>query len=177
MDKTEIRRKFGNIRKSLAKSGVTAEIYVSDFYRKAESVFSYVSYGAEIDTIPFIERALADNKRVAVPLMREKGKMVFIEIDSLNQLRPNKYGIPEPEYSDEKVLVSDKNTLIAVPGLAFDKRGYRLGYGGGYYDRYLSMNSFMKTAGFCYEQQITDSLPHYEYDVPVDIIVTERRIL
>ncbi len=177
MDKTKLRKKFADIRKSIARASVTDEIYASEFYRNAESVFSYVSYGTETDTIPFIERAIADNKRVAVPLMIKKGEMVFIKIDSLSALKPNKYGIPEPEYSNEGILVSDEGTLIAVPGIAFDKKGYRLGYGGGYYDRYLSANKYMTTAGFCYEQQITDSLPHNEYDVPVDIIVTERRIL
>ncbi len=177
MNKTELRKKYKEIRKNIAKSSVTEEIYSSRLYQNAKSIFSFVSYGTEIDTIPFILRALKDGKKTAVPLILEKGEMVFVEITSLNELKSGKYGIKEPEYSSKRVLVSDEHTLIAVPGLAFDSRGCRLGYGGGYYDRYLSQNPYMAAVGFCYEGQLTDSLPRDEYDIAVDNIATERRII
>ncbi len=177
MNKLEIRKKFREIRQTAAPSSITDKIYASEYYRLAEKIFTFVSYGSEIDTIPFIKRALKDGKTTAVPVMLNKGEMVFIEISSLAELTPNKYGIPEPKYNEEKLLISDSKTLIAVPGLAFDKDKYRIGYGGGYYDRYLSKNEYMVSAGLCYEAQLTESLPREETDIPVDIIVTEGRII
>ena len=177
MNKLEIRKKFREIRQTAAPSSITEEIYASKYYRLAEKIFTFVSYGSEIDTIPFINRALKDGKATAVPVMLNKGEMAFIEISSLDELTPNKYGIPEPKYDEEKLLISDSKTLIAVPGLAFDRDKYRIGYGGGYYDRYLSKNEYMVSAGLCYEAQLTYSLPREETDIPVDIIVTEGRII
>lgn len=177
MTKLEIRKKFRDIRKSIKPSPVTDKFFETKYYSKADKIFTFVSYGSEIDTIPFIKRALKDSKIVAVPVMRAEGEMIFIEIDSLSELIPNRYGIPEPEYNKYKILVSDNSTLIAVPGLAFDKEKYRIGYGGGYYDRYLSENIYMTSAGLCYEAQLTDRLPREKTDIPVDIIATEGRII
>ncbi len=177
MNKTELRKKFKEIRKNIIPHNITPHIFGIDIYKNASAVFSFVSCGTEIGTRHFIETALRDNKIVAVPLMRDKGEMVFIKIGSLAELEPNRYGIPEPKYDTDKILTPNKGTLIAVPGLAFDKNGYRLGYGGGYYDRYLKGKEYMAALGFCYEKQITDSLPYDEYDIAVDGIATERRII
>lgn len=177
MTKLEIRKKFREIRRNIKPAAVTEKIYAAECYRLAEKIFIFVSFGSEIDTLPFINRALEDNKNVAVPVMQSEGNMVFIKISSLSELIPNKYGIPEPKYDTKKIIIADSNTLIAVPGLAFDREKYRIGYGGGYYDRYLSENMYMAAVGMCYEKQLTDRLPREETDIPVDIIATERRII
>ncbi len=177
MDKREIRKKFKEIRKNL-RGNITEDFFESDIYVKAGKIFTFVSYGSEINTCTIIKKAFEDKKEVAVPYMTGKPhEMVFLKINSFDELKPNKMGIPEPEYNRENIMISDKNTLVIVPGLAFDSEFYRTGYGGGYYDKYLSENEYAIAAGVCFEEQITDRVPRDEYDVKMDVIVTDRRIL
>lgn len=177
MDKKEIRKKYREIRKNL-EGHITEDFFETDMYIKADKIFTFVSYGSEIDTYAIINKALKDNKIVAVPYMTgNPHEMVFLKINSLDELKSNKIGIPEPEYKNENIVLSDKGTLIIVPGLAFDREFYRIGYGGGYYDKYLSENEYAVSAGVCYEKQITDLVPRDEYDIKIDVIVTDRRIL
>ncbi len=176
MDKKEIRIKFKEIRKKL-RGNITSEFLKTDIYLKAKTIFIFVSYGSEIGTVELINKALNDGKIVAVPYMTGKPhEMVFIEIKSIEELKPNKIGILEPEYKAENIIKSDKNTVIIVPGLAFDKDFYRIGYGGGYYDKYIDENEYMLTVGACFEEQITDVVPRDEMDRTIDIIVTDKRI-
>lgn len=150
----------------------------SDFYKRSEAIFTFLSYGSEIDTYLIVERALSDKKLVALPYMTGRPhEMVFIKINSLSDIVKNKIGIYEPVYNEENIVVSDENTIIIVPGLVFDLKGYRIGYGGGYYDKYLSENTYMLSAGLAYDFQITDRLPSDEYDVRTDLIITDRRVI
>lgn len=176
MDKKEIRKRFKEIRKNL-RGSISSEFFKTDLYKKADTIFSFVSYGTEIGTIELINQALSDGKTVAVPYMTGKPhEMVFIKINAIEELKPNKIGILEPEYKVENIIKSDKNTVIIVPGLAFDKEFYRVGYGGGYYDKYIDENEYMSTVGVCFEEQITDIVPREEMDRAVDIIVTDKGI-
>lgn len=176
MDKDEIRQKFKAIRKGLA-GEITYKFYDMPEYKKAKKIFCFYSFGSEIDTVKLIKSALADGKSVALPCVREKqSSMVFITIDSLDGLKKDRYGIPSPEYDENKIVLSDSNTLIAVPGLAFDDDFYRIGYGGGYYDKYLGENTYMSAVGICFEKQLTHRLPRDEHDMTVDMIVTEKGI-
>lgn len=176
MDKKEIRKRFKEIRKKL-RGNISSEFYNTDLYKNAHSIFTFVSYGDEIGTYELINRSIADNKEVAVPYMTGKPhEMVFIKIYSVSELKPNKIGILEPEYNYKDIIKSDKYTLIIAPGLAFDREFYRIGYGGGYYDKYISENQYMSIVGVCFEEQITDILPREKYDIPVDIIVTDKNI-
>jgi 5-formyltetrahydrofolate cyclo-ligase len=114
-------------------------------------------------------------KRVALPRCEGDGKMNFYYINSVNDLKKGAYGIQEP---NEKCALFEgrDSALCIVPALSYDKHGHRLGYGGGYYDRFLSKFSG-KTVGICYEENICDSLMHGKYDRPVTLIVTEKRIV
>lgn len=177
MNKNETRIKFKEIRKKL-RGNITEDFFESDIYLNAHKIFTFVSYGSEINTCNIIRKAFEDKKIVAVPYMTGKPHdMVFLRINSFDELKPNKIGISEPEYNVENIVSSDKNTLVIVPGLAFDSEFYRIGYGGGYYDKYLSENEYAAAAGICFEEQITDRVPKDEYDVKMDLIVTDRRIL
>lgn len=177
LDKKEIRRKFKEIRKNL-RGNITSDFFKTDLYKKAESIFTFVSYGSEINTYELISNALSDGKKVAVPYMTDKAhEMVFIRINSIEELKVNKIGIPEPEFNKDNIIKSDINTLIIVPGLAFDKEFYRIGYGGGYYDKYLNENECMAAIGVCFEKQITSFVPREETDRRTDVIVTESRII
>lgn len=181
--KIELRKKYKALRNefeySKEASKLAEQILLnSDFYKGSKSIFTFLSFGSEIDTYLIIERALKDNKVVALPYMTGKPhEMVFIKIKSLSELCKNKIGIYEPIYDEENIVVSDENTIIIVPGLVFDLKGYRIGYGGGYYDKYLSENQYMISAGFAYDFQITDNIPRDEYDVKTNIIITDRRVI
>lgn len=177
MDKSEIRKKFKNIRENL-RGSITSEFFESKIYNECESIFTFVSYGSEISTFELIDRALMDKKNVAVPYMTGiEHKMVFIKINGISELKPNKISILEPEYKEENIFISDRNTIIIVPGLAFDREFYRIGYGGGFYDKYIDENDYRATIGVCFEEQITDFVPRAEFDRCVDFIVTDKRIL
>ena len=144
---------------------------------KAELVLTYVSYRDETDTLKLIEYLLAEGKTVAVPRCRKQGQMDFFKIKSLGDLKPSSMGIPEPEY-DERYLVRDfTGALCIVPGTAFDLKGNRTGYGGGYYDRFLSREKDVTPAGICYSPLIFDVVPSEPHDISVDYIITEKGII
>lgn len=179
-DKKALRKEYAELRKNIRDKELcdkkAFERLVSlDEYKRAEKVFCFVSYGSEIDTHRLIRKALEDNKRVAVPKIRQKHIMDFIYISSLSELEKNKYGILEP-ISDEAAS-SDDGTIIIVPGLVFDFNKNRLGYGGGFYDKYLSENKYSKSIGLCYDIQLLTEgeLCSDKWDKALDMIVTEGR--
>lgn len=145
-------------------------------FEDCDTLFAFISTGIECDTAPIIREALAQGKRVAVPKCREtENEMDFYFIHSYEDLAPGKYGILEPD-PDKCALVTDCSSgLCLVPGLCFDYDRYRLGFGKGYYDRFIS-NFGGVTAGICYARCIVSELPRGNYDRAVDILVTERFI-
>ena len=145
--------------------------------READIILAYVSTPIEVQTLDFIESLLNQGKKVAVPkCLNDKGDMDFFFINSLEDLEDGFFGVKEPNpETAEKALTTEK-TVCVVPAFLFDKSGYRLGYGKGYYDRFLSKFQG-KTVGICYEENIRDSLMHGKYDRPVTLIVTEKRIV
>lgn len=141
--------------------------------RKADTVLVYVSYNSETSTRLIIEDILKSNKNLAVPRCLENGVMEFIYINSVDELRSGAYGIPEPSGNRKAVITSD--TVCIVPALSFAPDGTRLGYGGGYYDRFLSENSIVYKIGICYDELVSEKLPSEEYDIKVQTIITEER--
>ncbi len=145
-------------------------------YRECSLVLSYVSMRDEADTRRLIERALADGKRVAVPrCVPNTRKMEFYYIESLSQLEPGTFGVDEPLAQKEKAVEDFSNSICIVPGICFDKKGYRLGYGMGYYDRFLCNYSGV-TIGICYSVCTKYNLIHGRYDCRSDIVVTEKYV-
>lgn len=145
-------------------------------YRSAPVVYTYVSKPLEVDTLRLIERALADGKRVAVPrCLPETLGMEFYEIASVGDLAPGCYGVLEPVAGKSRPARECAGALCIVPGLSFDSQGYRLGYGKGYYDRFLA-NFTGVTVGLCYSGCTRWNLPHGYFDRPVDILITEKYI-
>lgn len=144
-------------------------------FLEARTVYCYVSYNQEVDTRNLINRSLELGKEVAVP--RVEGKdIAFYTISSLSDLKPGYQGILEP--SGSKVSKAER-ALMIFPGLAFDLKKNRVGYGGGFYDRYLASHrniSFEKTA-LAFDFQIMDALKAENYDEKVDRIVTDKRII
>lgn len=143
----------------------------SDLYRQCKSIFTYVNMGSEVETKMIIRTALDDKKIVAVPKILNNKNMIFVRITSFEDLKLGKFNILEPISTDE--IESDFETVFLIPALAFDIKNYRLGYGGGYYDRYLKDSVCLKKVGLAYSFQIVDSLPTDKHDIPVDIVITD----
>ena len=145
-------------------------------YRAAPVLYTYVSKQLEVDTLRLIERAAADGKRVAVPrCIPETLEMQFYEINSVSDLAPGCYGVLEPVEGRCRPARSFRDALCIVPGLSFDSQGYRLGYGKGYYDRFLS-DFCGATVGLCYSGCTRWNLPHGYFDRPVNVLITEKCI-
>lgn len=160
---------------NMAGLAVVRKIYALDEYKKAENILTYVSVGNEMTTVSLIRHALEDGKKVGVPLITGKGTMKFIYIGSLSDLVPGKFGIPEPAAYRRQELTEG---FLVTPGLAFDRDLHRIGYGGGYYDRYINAH---RSSLFCccpaYGFQVAESLPQDRYDEPVDMIITPDEII
>lgn len=178
-EKCALRDKFRRIRREIPqeKRGILAEaaakhVFELDFYQKSDKILIYVSYRDELSTFPVIRRALLDGKRLFLPRCdpSRRGHMAFYRVcDPAHDLLPGLYGISEP--SEDCEPLTEEGGLCIVPGLAFSGDGYRIGYGGGYYDRFLS--TFSGTAlGYCFTQQIVDSIPREETDKPVHGVAT-----
>ena len=145
-------------------------------YKSCETLFTFVSSPIECDTRKIIERALADGKKAAVPKCVSRfGNMRFYYINSLDDLAGGMYGILEPDESRCKPADSYENALCIVPGLCFDYRHYRVGFGKGYYDRFLEQFSGV-SVGICYSKYIECEIPRGAFDRNTDILVTEKFI-
>ncbi len=148
----------------------------SSLYQLSNNIMTYVSINFEVDTRMIIEQAFKDGKNVFVPYCtKEKGVMEFYKIDSLDELTETKFGTLEPEPNQEKKYKPEEFTICLVPGLIFDKKGYRIGYGGGYYDRYLSENDLL-TLGLIYDKFVVDNVLRDDLDIKVKMYLTDKKI-
>lgn len=138
------------------------------------SVYSYVSCRREVDTKRLLSCLLEQQIPVAVPRVTGKD-MEFYYLNSLNQLKAGYMDIPEPD--DTCIKACDSNSLVILPGLAFDSKGGRLGYGGGYYDRFLEREPNHKTIGLAFDFQMVLQVPQEAYDKTADIIITPDKVL
>ena len=140
----------------------------SSAYQSCKTLYGYLPYNQEVRTLPILTQALADGKQVAVPKVYGDD-MKFIYLTDLHQVSKGYAGIPEP-IADEPVA-EDPTALVLMPGLAFDPQGHRIGYGGGFYDRFLSREPEHPTLALCYEFQMVPRLETEEYDIPVDTVI------
>jgi len=144
-------------------------------YRGAERIFCYVGTENEINTLPILEHVLDSGKRICVPKCLSKGIMEAYEIKSLHELAPGAFGILEPDGKTEPVDPAEID-LALIPCLSCSCDGRRLGYGGGYYDRYLQRGEVKKLA-LCREEMLWDDIPIEEHDMLMDGVVTEDGVL
>lgn len=144
----------------------------------ADKFMLYYSIKSEVKTHSLIKQLLEQNKKVFLPYtIIETREMRFSMINNLQEdVVTGNYGIKEP--ADKTIYPIDKLEVVVVPGVVFAKDGYRLGYGGGYYDRFLSRINKSSTViiGFTFNSLLVDSIPHDKYDQKVDIIITENGI-
>lgn len=156
-----------------------------NFYQQASRLLCYVSYGSEVDTHVLIETALAQGKRVYCPrvLAREgPGKMDFYEIQAFGELQKGYRGILEPNGTPDRCYKRKsedftQKTLMLIPGTVFDRKRHRIGYGGGFYDRFLAACSEnITTVSLAYEMQLVKQIPTQKFDISPQILITEDGI-
>ena len=152
-------------------------------YRNSCVIMSYVDFRNEVVTSGFIKKSLMDGKRIVVPVMVNSGeknrRILASEIFSLeNDLEVGNFGILQPKKECLRISEPNEIELIILPGVAFDLNKNRIGYGAGYYDRFLQLvKPCCIKIGVCFEVQMVDSVPVEGHDIPLDIIVTEDRII
>lgn len=175
MNKQELRRAIRERKRAMTeeeiveRSNALAEkFYNSPAYQAASTIYGYLPYNQEVRTIPMLQRALDEGKRVAVPKVYGE-EMRFIYLEDLTQVSKGYAGIPEP-IADAPVA-DDQRALVLMPGLAFDPQGHRIGYGGGFYDRFLAQEPHHPTLALCYEFQMQAHLDTEEFDIPVDTVL------
>ncbi len=145
-------------------------------YRRAKQLLVYVSTDIEVDTHRIIRRALEDGKRVAVPrCVPDTREMEFYYITSLEELKPGSFGVYEPDPTAERLVTDLSEGLCIIPAFCYDHTGFRLGYGKGYYDRFLPRFGG-SLIGICYSACVRRSLPHGRFDRPAELLVTENYI-
>lgn len=175
MDKTALRREIREKKRAMTeeeitgKSALLAEKFLAcEPYQNAKTVYGYLPYNQEVRTVPILERALQDGKRIAVPKVYGD-EMRFIYLTDFSGLEKSDYGIPEP-VADGPVA-EDPQALVLMPGLAFDPQGHRIGYGGGFYDKFLMGEPNHPTVALCYDFQMLDKLETEDHDIPVDLVL------
>ncbi len=175
MNKQELRQSIRAKKRAMteeeivSRSAKLSELFLaSAAYRNAKTIYGYLPYNQEVRTVPMLEQAMKDGKRVAVPKCYGE-EMRFIYMDDLSKVEKGYANIPEP-IADEPVA-DDKTALVLMPGMAFTKSGDRMGYGGGFYDKFLASEPDHPTLALCYDFQMVESLPTEEYDIPVDCVL------
>lgn len=173
MDKKALRKAITEQKRLLTDAQINAaseqlleQLVRHPLYRAATSIYGYLSYNQEVRTEPILRRAEADGKRVAVPKIFGD-EMRFLRLDWA-KVAAGYRGIPEPTDGE---IANDTDALILMPGLAFDPQGHRLGYGGGFYDRFLSAEPH-PTIALCYNFQLLDLLETEAHDIPVDAVLS-----
>lgn len=157
-----------------ADAAIARRVLDMEAWRAAETVFAYVSVGHEIDTRALIGAALAQGKRVYAPRCVGRGVMEARLLRGLHELRPAAFGLLEPTESAPAIAPEAIDVLL-VPCLAADRDGYRLGYGSGYYDRFLAKAQGMSIC-LCRARALMPSVPRDAHDAPVDFVITETEI-
>lgn len=175
MDKTELRRSIRARKRAMTEEEIEARsarlgqlFLASEAYKAAKTIYGYLPYNQEVRTVPMLEQALRDGKKVAVPKVYGE-EMKFLYLDDLTKVAKGYAGIPEP-IADEPVA-DDETALVLMPGLAFDPEGHRIGYGGGFYDKFLAAEPNHPTLALCYEFQMLPKLGTEEHDIPVDTVL------
>ena len=176
--KKDIRKQVLTIRKHISKKEweeksrvISSKVITHPFFLNADTIYCYVDYKNEVGTRAIIEEAWKLGKRVAVPKIVED-EMLFYYIESYSDLAEGYKGIPEP--NTEECACTEEG-LVIMPGVAFDYNRHRLGYGKGFYDRYLCTKKQLCTLAICFECQMVEDIPTDKYDIFPEVLITEER--
>lgn len=182
MDKQIVRNKGIEARLALPPHSVREKsekimerLFSLDDFIGASTVMFYIDMRNEVETKSAVERAFDMGKRVIVPKVKKGYGLLAIEIHSLKELEPGTFGVLEP-VKNEEIPLEDID-LVVVPGVAFNEMGFRLGYGGGYYDNFLpKLRKDAKKVAVAFDMQLVEDLPTEPHDVRMDMIVTETKL-
>lgn len=179
MNKEELRKKFKIIRDNInnrdkKSSEIIKRLINTKEYQKSKVIALYSNISSEVETKELIKISL-ENKKVVLPKINKDNTMDFYEINCLKDLEVGAFNIKEPKVKNKKPIKKEEIDLIIIPGICFDKNRNRIGYGKGYYDKYLS-NTNIKKIGLCYEEQITKEIKSDKTDISLDYLITEIKI-
>ena len=175
MDKQALRKEIREKKRAMTEQQIVSAserlgqlFLASEAYHQAKTIYGYLPYNQEVRTVPMLQQALLDGKKVAVPKCYGD-EMRFIYLDDLSKVEKGYCGIPEP--IADGPIADDKTALVLMPGLAFDPQGHRMGYGGGFYDKFLEKEPDHPTLALCYDFQMLDHLETEPHDIPVDTVL------
>lgn len=185
MDKKELRKNILKMRDSMdeadrfsADETVLLKLLALKEYRDANTIFTFVSYRSEVDTKQLISESLRRGKRVLVPVVdNDKKEMILSELKSAEEMQTSDMGILEPSGENIRPVEPKIVDICITPGAVFDRRGYRIGYGGGFYDKMMPrFRSDAKKIGVGYDFQLVDEVPKEEHDQKIDMLITDKEI-
>jgi 5-formyltetrahydrofolate cyclo-ligase len=156
-------------------SKIKESLYALKEFKEAKNIMIYVSFNNEVDTINIIKELLEKKeKNIIVPYVVKNNPILQLsELKDFDELEPRILGILEPKENFIREFSPKNLDLVIVPGVVFDKNGHRIGYGYGYYDRFLKIIGKSKKIGLAYQSQLVDKIPEEEHDIPMDIVVSE----
>lgn len=183
--KSDIRKDILYKRNSLSESEIinnskiiSLRVIATKEYQSSKSIGAYYPTGSEVKTFDIIKHSIDNKKEIGLPRVIDSTIIKFFKIieDSFEKIKftKGKYGIFENSMSTTSI---DQMDLLIIPGIAFDLQGNRIGYGKGYYDRFLSSRKTKYVIGLAYETQVINESPNNHYDIPVNIIITEKRTI
>ena len=179
--KKDIRKKVFAKRRETTQEEVMAmshiiceKVYALPEFQEASCIYAYADYNKEASTRELIQKAWDMGKRVAVPKTHDGHQMTYFYLTSFDQLQPGNFNVPEPVDCE---VASEEDALLIVPGVAFDLNRHRVGYGAGFYDRYLEVHNQHPTVAIAFEFQIVEEAPAEETDIFPTKVVTEKRII
>lgn len=186
MDKKVLRQAMIKKRAGLSKEerfkkskSIKDKLFDFEPFQKSNFIFTFISTDEEVDTHNIIKESINTGKRIGVPITVPKGrKLIVSELKDFDKdLELGFYDILAPKDEHLREVSPSLVDAVLVPGLIFTKEGFRIGYGGGYYDRFLGKTKDLIKIGVCFEMQMSDEVPIGSYDIPVDYIITEEKII
>lgn len=185
VEKEKLRRRMMHQRDALTPAEiqrrslqVIGKVFTLSEFQKAKIVACYVNKGSEVETKPIIRNILSSSKKVLVPTVTGERDLVFSELRSLEELVPGTFGILEPQPDLTRPRSLETVDLAFIPGIVWDSQGYRVGWGKGYFDAVLEkLPNWATSIGLSYDQQIVERVPREEFDLPVELVVTETRVI
>ncbi len=175
--RSKLKKKRDNINKELRtqkSQKITDFLCKIDEFKYSTNIFCYISYLSEVETHSLINYVLEENLDLFVPKIINGTEMIAIKLSDLSNLEPDNIGILTPKSGE---ILSGTVDIAVTPGLGFTKKGGRMGYGRGYYDRWFSKNKVKIKIGVAFEEQIITHLPLEKTDINMDIVITEKEII
>ncbi len=182
-EKAELRARYLEQRRALTPEEVAVRSRAAcenlrtlpEFDRAPALLIYLASIDNELDTRPFVDALLTEGRTVLVPVTLKGRRLEWSRLEALSEVEPGRFGVLEPPPRFRRPVAPPPEALAVVPGLVFARDGFRIGYGGGYYDRFLAGFPGTK-AGVAYDFQIADLVPVEDHDIPMDVVVTDRAV-